>query len=141
MEWTAGELISTIDDLLVYGRALATGRGLLGEDAQATRLTSFPGDSGYGLALGCVDGWVGHTGEVPGYNTSVFHHASTNTTVIVQVNSDIASGDCPDLPTLPDNNPDQVCTSPATRIFVGLSEALGHPFPADIYAWLHGVTG
>ena len=139
--WTAGELISTIDDLLLYGRSLATGRDLLGEEAQATRLTSFPGDSGYGLALGCVDGWVGHTGELPGYNTTVFHHASTDTTVIVQANSDIASGDCPDLPTLPDNNPDQVCTSPATRIFVALSEALGHPFPPQIEAWLHGATG
>jgi D-alanyl-D-alanine carboxypeptidase len=62
--------------------------------------------------------------------------------VIVQANSDIASGECPDnRPTLPDNNPDQVCTSPATRIFVALSEALGYPFPPEIEAWLHGATG
>ena len=140
--WTAGEMISTIDDLLLWGRSLATGRGILGDEAQAARLTSFPGESGYGLALGCVDEWVGHTGELPGYNTSLFHHVPTDTTVIVQANSDIASGDCPDaLPTLPDNNPDLVCTSPATRIFVALSDALGYPFPPEIEAWLHGATG
>lgn len=139
--WTAGELISTIDDLLVYGRSLANGRGLLGEEAQAERLTSFPGDAGYGIALGCVDGWVGHTGELPGYNTSVFHHTPSDTTVIVQVNSDIASGDCPDLPTLVEDPGDLICSSPATRMAVALSDAVGHPFPPLIEAWLKGAEG
>ena len=46
--------------------------------------------------MGCVDGWVGHTGELPGYNTSVFYDTTTDTTVIVQTNSDIPSGDCPE---------------------------------------------
>ncbi len=27
----------------------------------------------YGLGMGCVDGWVGHVGELPGYNSSVYH--------------------------------------------------------------------
>src|SRR4029450_3539967 len=39
--WTAGELISDIDDLLVYARALGTGHGLLGAASQTERLT-FP---------------------------------------------------------------------------------------------------
>jgi D-alanyl-D-alanine carboxypeptidase len=126
--WTAGELISTMDDLLVYGRALGTGRGLLSKPAQAQRLRSFPGAAGYGIALGCVDGWVGHAGELPGYNTSVFYDTTTDTTVIVQVNSDVASGDCADKPTLVDDPGEAVCSSPATRMFVALSAALGHPF-------------
>lgn len=127
--WTAGELISTIDDLLVYGRALGTGQGLLDAERQTERLSSFPGAAGYGIGMGCVDGWVGHTGELPGYNTSLFYDTTTETTVAVQTNSDIASGDCPtDTPTLTDNSTELACSSPATRIFHAVAEALGHPF-------------
>lgn len=127
--WTAGELISNIDDLLVYGRALGTGQGLLKAEAQTERLASFPGVAGYGIGMGCVDGWVGHSGELPGYNTSLFYDTTTDTTVAVQTNSDIASGDCPaDRPTLSDNYTEVACSSPATRIFHAVSEALGHPF-------------
>lgn len=127
--WTAGQLISTVDDLLVYGRALGTGQGLLAAKGQAERLSSFPGAAGYGIGMGCVDGWVGHTGELPGYNTALYYDTTTDTTVVVQTNSDIASGDCPaDTPTLPDNSKELACSSPATRIFVALTQALGHPF-------------
>jgi D-alanyl-D-alanine carboxypeptidase len=125
--WTAGEMISNLDDLLTYGRALGTGQGLLDEKQQALRLT-FPGPAGYGIAVGCVDGWVGHTGELPGYNTSVFYDTTSDTTVIVQVNSDIASGDCEASPTLVDDLREKVCSAPATRMFVALSTALGHTF-------------
>lgn len=127
--WTAGELISTIDDLLVYGRALGTGQGVLKSAAQTERLSSFPGAAGYGIGMGCVDGWVGHTGELPGYNTSLFYDTTTDTIVAVQTNSDIASGDCPtNTPTLTDNSTELACSSPATRIFHAVAEALGHPF-------------
>jgi len=126
--WTAGEMISNMGDLLTYGRALGTGQGLLDEASQIERLESFPGPAGYGIAIGCIDGWVGHAGELPGYNTSVFYDTTTDTTVIVQVNSDIASGDCPESPTLTDDPRTETCSSPATRMFVALSEALGHPF-------------
>ena len=125
--WTAGEMISTMDDLLVYGRALGTGQGLLDPETQAERL-SFPDGNGYGIAMGCIDGWVGHTGELPGYNTSVFYDTTSDTTVIVQVNSDISSGDCPESPTLIDDPRTEVCSAPATRMFVELSKALGHEF-------------
>ncbi|MEZ5114678.1 MAG: serine hydrolase domain-containing protein [Candidatus Nanopelagicales bacterium] len=126
--WTAGEAISTVRDLLVYGRAIGTGQGLLDEATQTERLTSFPGEAGYGLAMGCVAGWVGHTGELPGFNTSVFYDTGSDTTVIVMANSDIASGDCTESPVLPDNPTGIECRSPATRVFVSLSEALGSPF-------------
>lgn len=126
--WTAGEAISTMSDLLVYGRAIGTGVGLLDEATQVERLTSFPGAAGYGLAMGCVDGWVGHTGELPGFNTSVFYDTTTDTTVIVMANSDIPSGDCAESPVLPDNPTGVECRAPATRVFVAVSEALGHAF-------------
>jgi len=126
--WTAGEVISTMDDLLVYGRALGTGQGVLDAKTQTERLTSIPGPAGYGIAAGCIDGWFGHSGEMPGYNTSVFYDTTSDTVVIVQTNSDIASGDCPQSPTLTDDPRDAVCASPATRMFVALSTVLGHTF-------------
>lgn len=127
--WTAGELISNMPDLLTYGRALGTGQGLLDPATQAERLRSIPGPAGYGIAIGCSGGWIGHTGELPGYNTSVFYDTNSDTTVVVQTNSDIPSGDCPpDAATLTDNPTEPVCSSPATRIFVALSTALGNTF-------------
>ena len=126
--WTAGEMTSTAADLLVYGRALGTGQGLLPAATQVERLTSFPGKAGYGIAMGCVNGWVGHSGELPGFNTSVFYDTSHATTVVVETNSDIASGGCTQTATLTDNPSGLPCSDPATRIFVGLSEALGRPF-------------
>src|SRR4028119_2314806 len=39
--WTAGQMISTVDDLLVSGRALGTGKGLLSTDHKAVRPGSF----------------------------------------------------------------------------------------------------
>jgi D-alanyl-D-alanine carboxypeptidase len=126
--WTAGELISTIGDLLTYGRALGTGQGVLNAASQTERLTSFPSPIGYGIAVGCIDGWVGHTGELPGYNTSLFYDTTSDTTVAVQTNSDIASGSCDSSPTLADDPRDLPCSAPATRVFVALSNALGHTF-------------
>jgi len=124
--WTAGELISAMDDLLIYARALGTGHGLLGEASQRERLT-FPGPAGYGIGVGCVAGWFGHTGELPGYNTTLYYHADTDMTVVVQTNSDIASGDCKET-TLTDDPRDTECSSPATRVFVAISKALEKPY-------------
>jgi D-alanyl-D-alanine carboxypeptidase len=104
--WTAGEMISTVDDLLVYGRALGTGKGLLSPKEQKERLDSFvddvpplnkpplKGDLAYGIGLGKDHGWVGHNGEIPGYNTYLFYHPDLDA-VVVEVNSDISSGKCP----------------------------------------------
>ncbi|WP_427015998.1 serine hydrolase domain-containing protein [Pseudarthrobacter sp. P1] len=126
--WTAGGMVSTLADLLVYDRALGTGQGLLSAATQTERLESFPAPAGYGFALGCVGGWVGHTGELPGFNTAVYYDTTSDTSVVVLVNSDIPSGDCSESSTLTDNPTDIPCSSPATRIFVGLSTALGHTF-------------
>ena len=136
--WTAGGMISTVDDLLVYGRALGTGEGLLPPELQAQRLNSFPGDEvppnsaerAYGLGLGREYGWLGHTGELPGFNTAVYYHPELDATVVVEVNSDIPSGDCPpDRPTMTDAPHEDIpCADPAVRIFGALAEALGEPF-------------
>jgi D-alanyl-D-alanine carboxypeptidase len=125
--WTAGELISNVTDLTVYARALATGHGLLPAAQQIERLKSSPGAAGYGFGWGCSAGWVGHTGELPGYNSSMFYDTNSDTTVIALANSDIASGNC-EQPTLIGNPKDLPCSSPATRIFVSISTELGNTF-------------
>jgi D-alanyl-D-alanine carboxypeptidase len=138
--WTAGAMISTVDDLLIYGRALGTGEGLLPPEQQAERLDSFLSDDlppnsvnrAYGLGLGREYGWLGHTGELPGYNTAVYYSPELDATVVVEVNSDIASGDCPeDKPTLSDSPHDIPCADPAVRVFRALTEALGQPVPVS----------
>ncbi|MDQ1308108.1 MAG: D-alanyl-D-alanine carboxypeptidase [Actinomycetota bacterium] len=128
--WTAGELISTMSDLLTYGRALGTGQGLLDEATQVQRLTSFPDPASYsyGLAAGCGNGWVGHMGELPGYNTALYYDTTTDTTVAVQTNSDIANGDCTTAATLTANPAgDAPCSIPAARVFQAIADTLGHP--------------
>ncbi len=134
--WTAGAMISTVEDLLTYGRALGTGEGLLSPKQQAERLDSFvsdlpplnqpplAGNLAYGLGLGNDRGWVGHNGEIPGYNTYLFYHPELDAVVAVEVNSDISSGDCPtDTPTMKDGPQDIICAEPADRIFRALAEA------------------
>jgi D-alanyl-D-alanine carboxypeptidase len=139
--WTAGAMISTVEDLLVYGRALGTGEGLLPPEQQAERLNSFLSDDvppnsaerAYGLGLGHEYGWLGHTGELPGFNTAVYYHPELDATVVVEVNSDIPSGDCPaDRPTMTDAPHEDIpCADPAVRIFGALAEALGQPLGTD----------
>ena len=125
--WTAGEMISSLDDLLTYGHALATGQGLLDAKWQTRRLT-FPGPAGYGIAVGCIGGWFGHTGTLPGYETTLYFDMTSGTTVVVQANSDILNGDCSDS-TVPSGNDRSIaCLGPATRIFTAISAALGHEF-------------
>jgi D-alanyl-D-alanine carboxypeptidase len=141
--WTAGGMISTVDDLLVYGRALGTGKGLLSPAQQDERIASlvsdvpplnqppFKGDFGYGLGLMKEHEWIGHSGVVPGYNTSLFYQPELDAVVVVEVNSDISSGDCPEArPTMTDGPQGIPCSEPAMRIFRALAEALGKPAPA-----------
>ncbi len=122
--FTAGEIISDIDDLLTTGRALGTGQGLVNAASQKVRLTSFS-EIGYGFGMSCSHGWVGHTGDISGYNSSLYYDTATDTTVAVQTNSDIASGGCKNSPTLADDPGDAICQTPAVRILVALTGELG----------------
>ena len=141
--WTAGMMISTVEDLLVYGRALGTGKGLLPPETQSERLDSFvsdvpplnqpplKGDLAYGIGLGKDHGWVGHNGEIPGFNTYLFYHPELDAVVAVEVNSDISSGNCPKgVPIMKEWSRSIPCELPATRIFEALADALGKPAPS-----------
>ncbi len=133
--WAAGEMISSVSDLLVYGRALGTGKGLLRPTLQRERLHSFhpkiPPESAtlsYGIGLVNDRGWIGHTGQVPGYTTAVYYRPDIRTTVVVEANSDIVSGSCPAQPTLIDDPITRPCAIPADRIMGAVAASLGHPY-------------
>lgn len=102
--FTAGEMISTLDDLHKWGIALGTGEGVFNEETQlereASKISKAKGNtatSAYALGFGFKDGWMGHTGTLPGYNTDLNYDPKTKTTVVVMVNSDIplANGKLP----------------------------------------------
>jgi D-alanyl-D-alanine carboxypeptidase len=70
--WTAGAIVSTVDDVADFHRALFTGR-LLDPDQQRELQTTVPGEPGQDWGLGvyrlqtpCGPAW-GHDGGVPGY--------------------------------------------------------------------------
>jgi len=129
----AGALVSTVEDLLPYSRALVTGQGLL-EPATHTRrvdsLRAAPalGDSVvYGLGLMGIDGWLGHSGDIPGYRAAVYHHPEIDTSLVVLTSSDIVSGRCPEAVAATGIPTDAPCASPTTRIFDAVSAVLGRP--------------
>ena len=133
--WAAGEMISRLSDLLVYGRALGTGKGLLAPEQQQERLNSFnpriPPETStlsYGIGLVNDKGWIGHTGQVPGYTTAVYYRPDVDTTVVVEANSDITSGSCAAQPTLLDDPITRPCATPADRIMGAIATSLGHPY-------------
>ena len=91
--WAAGGMISDLDDLKVWVPALATGE-LLSPELQKERLTVTPmgpGDeeSGYGLGLFRLDGWIGHNGGLPGYKTVTIYLPEKEMTLVAFVNSDV----------------------------------------------------
>jgi len=88
----AGAIVSTIDDLLTWGRALGTGE-LIGSKLQKLReRESRRADDGpeydlYGLGIGELKGWWGHSGEALGYQAATFYEPISRTTIAVLVNS------------------------------------------------------
>ncbi|MEO7233916.1 MAG: serine hydrolase domain-containing protein, partial [Lapillicoccus sp.] len=83
----AGEIVSDANDMLTFTRALGTGQGLLKPATQVTRLGTWAPAGGYGFQWACADGWVGHTGELPGYNVTAWYDTTTDSSVVVAANS------------------------------------------------------
>jgi D-alanyl-D-alanine carboxypeptidase len=92
LTWTAGAMVSTLDDMRTWVPALATG-ALLSPDLQQQRLPTSPepgADFGYGMGIFTVAGWIGHNGSVPGYQTVAVYLPERQTTLVVMINTDIA---------------------------------------------------
>jgi D-alanyl-D-alanine carboxypeptidase len=75
-------------------------------------------------------GSLWHNGEIPGFNTYLFYHPQLDA-VVVEVNSDISSSNCPkETPTLMGSPKGISCDLPVDRIFRALAVALGEPAPS-----------
>jgi D-alanyl-D-alanine carboxypeptidase len=87
----AGQIVSTVADLEIWAAALGKGT-LLQPATQAQRIgnatTVLPGLD-YGFAIDNVGGWLGHTGDIPGYTTVSLYLPERDATMVVMVNSDI----------------------------------------------------
>ena len=129
----AGALVSTPADLLTFSRALATGTGLLDPHTHAERVASLaPAPSlgtgvRYGIGLMDISGWLGHSGDIPGYRSSCYFHPDAETSLVVVTSSDIVAGRCPETAAAMTIATDATCMSPTARIFDAVSDALGHP--------------
>lgn len=84
---TAGAAVSTVPDLLKYGKLLATGKLLKPQTHTArTQFTSLGEGADYGLGLFDISGWLGHGGDVLGYSTAVYYLPERDATIAVAVN-------------------------------------------------------
>jgi D-alanyl-D-alanine carboxypeptidase len=95
--WAAGAMISNLQDLRVWARTVATGKqpdggSLISPATQKQRLTTppttIPG-AGYGLGIFNVQGWIGHNGSLPGYESLTIYLPSAQATLVVLLNTDI----------------------------------------------------
>jgi D-alanyl-D-alanine carboxypeptidase len=91
--WSAGAMISTLEDMHIWAPALATGK-LLTPEMQTQRLQTvtapgMPADDGYGVGIFKVGGWIGHNGSLPGYQTVAVYLPDKQTTMVIFLNTDI----------------------------------------------------
>lgn len=95
--WAAGAMISKLEDLRVWARTVATGQlpdgeRLISPAMQKQRLTTppttIPG-AGYGLGIFNVQGWIGHNGSLPGYESLTIYLPSARATLVLVLNTDI----------------------------------------------------
>lgn len=86
--WAAGGIISTIDDLKIYIKALGKGT-LLGPKAKELRDNSFIelGLMDYGFGLFRMNNeWYGHNGQIPGYQTFAVYSPVKDITIVIMCN-------------------------------------------------------
>lgn len=111
--WAAGAAISTLHDLRIWARALATGT-LLNEAMQKERLTwnPFEQNASYGLAIFDVSGFLGHNGALPGFQSFMGYRPDKDATVIVLTNLDQSASCAP--PSSTGGSPN--CSEPADAL-------------------------
>jgi D-alanyl-D-alanine carboxypeptidase len=88
--WTAGAAISTLHDLQIWAKALATGT-LLSPAMQQQRLRWIAAGSGpyaarYGLAIVDFNGFLGHDGQLPGFHSFMAYQPEKQATIVVLTN-------------------------------------------------------
>jgi D-alanyl-D-alanine carboxypeptidase len=83
--YTAGALISTVPDLMIWAKAMGEGN-LLSENMKAERFNWI--ENHYGFCIMKTADWVGHAGTMPGYNSHVMYNRVKKITMVLYVNMD-----------------------------------------------------
>lgn len=84
----AGNMYSTVDDLLKAAKPLVTGK-LLTKKSRAELEKWVPTnymDINYSFCLGELNGWIGHSGDVPGYCSYMGYSPERDATIVVLSN-------------------------------------------------------
>lgn len=86
----SGAMVSTLADLQAWAPALANGT-LLDPALQAIRLDGAPLEQGpeydqYGMGIGEISGWWGHTGEGFGFTSAVMGQLGTDNSIAIFMN-------------------------------------------------------
>jgi D-alanyl-D-alanine carboxypeptidase len=89
--WTAGEAISTLHDLRIWAKALATGQ-LVSAASHHEQITFTPqSNNGYGLGVDHSFGaFIGHNGAIPGFQSYMGYLPQKGAMIVVLVNSEVA---------------------------------------------------
>jgi D-alanyl-D-alanine carboxypeptidase len=83
----AGDMFSTVSDLAIAVPKLATGEGLSELTRQELHHWQPAWDgTQYGYLLENLDGWVGHTGNIPGYNVAAHYHPEKHLSILAATN-------------------------------------------------------
>ena len=91
--WAAGAMVSTLEDLRIWAPSVAMGT-LLSPAAQAERVKFLLAPSEgrgalYGLGLENQNGWIGHNGNIDGFQSYAYYLPPEDTTLIMLVNSNV----------------------------------------------------
>lgn len=100
--WSAGQGISTANDLVTWVEAMVKG-DLLDDETQELRMESVlptdpskPNAAKYGYGIAQMGPMFGHTGELPGYNSFMGHDPVNDVTIVVWGNlAPTADGSAP----------------------------------------------
>ena len=95
MGYAGGGAVSTLADLARFVEAAATGE-LLSAAGHERQWQTVPIDAmpyaHYGIGVMQFGPYRGHSGEIPGFITSMLHNPDTGTTIVVMLNSSDRSG-------------------------------------------------
>jgi D-alanyl-D-alanine carboxypeptidase len=101
--WTAGSVVSTARDLLIWAKALFGGRVLSPASLDAMIIPMAPSTVyGMGLEKGVAADsrtFVYHTGLIPGYSSMIAHHRESGLTILVLTNREDISVETNDVVT------------------------------------------
>jgi D-alanyl-D-alanine carboxypeptidase len=97
MAWTAGGVVSNLDDMKTYSQALAGGTLLDPEYSKkqwtTTRVSDkAPSWQGYGMGVTTLGPMRGNNGNIPGFITSTLSDPKSGLTVVVMLNNSTVGG-------------------------------------------------